>query len=82
MARGLQEKISFRIRKGQDEELDRIKANDYLDRIKRTKENKDTKFFVREVEFDQYYDFQIVVLEKNDKKSEDEAIIKKFKEHA
>ena len=82
MARGLQEKISFRIRKGQDEELDRIKANDYLDSIKRTKENKDTKFFVREVEFDQYYDFQIVVLEKNDKKSEDEAIIKKFKEHA
>ena len=38
MSRGLNEKVSFRVRKGQYEEADRLKAAAYLEVIKKSKE--------------------------------------------
>mgnify|MGYP001587153582 CR=1 FL=1 len=77
MSRGLNEKVSFRVRKGQYEEADRLKAAAYLEVIKKSKENKGINVFTRESEYDQYFDLETVLITPAEKV---EAEGKKFKE--
>ena len=79
MPRGLDQKIAYRILK-EHEDRDRARFADYLDKIKSTKENKNTKFFTRETEKQDHYEIEVVVLEKDDGVSETKALSKRFKE--
>ncbi len=79
MARGLNEKIIFRVRKGLEEEGDRIKAKEYFDNLINSKDNNGTKMFTKESEHKDYFDIELVIINP-DKKIEEECIVKGFKE--
>ena len=78
MARGLQEKIQYYIRKGEHEEGDRVKANAYFSSLCRQKDNKKCKIFLREIEDERKFILQAVLSENS---SEHQEILdSKFKE--
>lgn len=76
MARGLEQKIFFPIRKD-SEDLDRANAEEYLKTLKSQKENKKVKFFVRDAVQGEVAGIEIVLLDKT--KDETDAQVKGFR---
>ena len=82
MARGQNEVIQYYIRKGEHEDGDRIKASSYFDSLKKGKDNAGCKFYIRELERDDRFVQQLIVLDRGNVTSEEQSILnKRFKAH-
>lgn len=78
MARGLYEKIAFRIRPGFEDE-DRLRAEEYIEKIKAAPENKNQALMVREVIGSEKETIvEMVFMPKN---QESPAVAKGYKQH-